>query len=234
MLVESRNPVERRCPRAWSFVALMMAALVLCAVGTYGENSKDGTVAEEESGKRTGDPPTARAAKTGGKTKPAASDNAADQAGSFCVALPGGVTLELVGVAKNNPRSKEKPRWWKPDGSTLPANPYAELGTYSNNEGRYEFAVKVGGTNDFLLLADGPEETRVSDPRLPNSLKDDKDRGYADLSFHESRRIKTKSTYAWASRPAHGELWNRGCSASWIPKPANGEMDCLWIIQRFS
>jgi len=91
--------------------------------------------------------------------------------------LPGGVTLELVGVAKNNPRSKEKPRWWKPDGSTLPANPYAELGTYSNNEGRYEFAVKVGGTNDFLLLADGPEETRVSDPRLPNSLKDDKDTG---------------------------------------------------------
>jgi len=177
MLVENRKPLERRCPKVWSLAALIVGGSVLCTVGTYGENPKDGTVADGATDKSATDSPVASAGKTGGETKPTVSDFAGDQADTFRVAFPGGVTLELVGVAHNNPLSNAQPGWWKPDGSTLGVAPYGELGFGTNHEGRYEFAVQVGGTDDFVLTANGPDETRVSDPLLPNSLKDGKDTG---------------------------------------------------------
>lgn len=147
MLVESRKPLERRCPRVWSLVAVLAGAAILAAVGTYGANSKGGSVPS------------------------------GDKGDSFRAVLSGGVTLELVGVTRNNPRPNTQAAWWKADGSALPAAPYSDLGIYSNVEGRYEVAVQVGGADDFVLSAEGPDDANVSDSRLPRSLKGEKDTG---------------------------------------------------------
>jgi len=147
MLVENRKPLERRCTRAWCLVTVLVGAAILAAVGTYGANSKDGSVP------------------------------AGDKGDSFRAVLSGGVTLELVGVARNNPRPNTQAGWWKADGSALPAAPYSDLGIYSNEEGRYEVAVQVGGADDFVLSAEGPDDANVSDSGLPNSLKGEKDTG---------------------------------------------------------
>ncbi len=65
-------------------------------------------------------------------------------ASPFKVTLPSGVTVELVGVAKNPSQGK---RAWRPDGSALDRLPYDKATSIANpqaGERAYEFAVVLG------------------------------------------------------------------------------------------
>src|SRR5438105_3008058 len=63
----------------------------------------------------------------------------------WVVALPSGLTLELLGVTTGDSIDRA---WWKPDGSPLDAPPYRYLGSQSRSqpsERCYELAVRITG-----------------------------------------------------------------------------------------
>ncbi len=88
----------------------------------------------------------------------------------FAVTLADGVTVELVGVARNP--SAESP-WWRPDGTPMDQRPYQKTGSKLKRvekQDAYEFAVRIDGADDFSYEWAIPGSTRGSITGHPMGL----------------------------------------------------------------
>lgn len=99
----------------------------------------------------------------------------------LAVTLPGDVTLEFLGVARNDERDMKKRPWWSPSGFPLSEPVYGDWGIASNQERPFEFGVRVQGAKGFRLTAESPQGTSVSEPRIPGSEAKRPDSGIRGL-----------------------------------------------------
>ena len=84
----------------------------------------------------------------------ASHSNAKQDVRDFAAKLPNGARVELVGVSYHTPRKdlSQPRRWWRPDGSDLPDEPYRHpRKTTGTVDGYYarEFALRITGVDDY-------------------------------------------------------------------------------------
>ena len=92
----------------------------------------------------------------------------------FVAELPNGIKVELVGVAYHK-IDKGVKLWWRPDGQTLPDEPYRRPSTYTTGSAEYsirEFAMRISGAEDYSSVAFSSLGRSNTPPGVPSDAKD--------------------------------------------------------------
>ncbi len=104
--------------------------------------------------------------------------NAKQDMGKFIATLPNGITVELIGVSYHGLGTgpSEPKRWWKPDGSDLPDEPYRRPHRYSSSSANYyvrEFAIRVTGAENYSSAEFNSLGRSNTQPGIPKDGKGD-------------------------------------------------------------